>query len=372
MKIVIFTAYSPTLTGFRRPLIEALLAAGHEIVAAAPGLDGNSAERTTLETLGVRCRELTLARTGTNPLRDLSTYRHMRQILGEERPDVVFAYLIKAVIYGMLAAASCGVPRRFALITGLGYAFIGERRGFQALVHPIARTLYGRALRKADLVFFQNPDDERLFRDTGLLGVTPSRVVDGSGVDLDQYRPVPMPDGPPIFLLVARVLKSKGVAEYAAAAARLKAERPDARFLLVGGHDSNPDAIDEKDLARWTQAGLDYVGPQSDVRPWLAQSHVFVLPSWREGTPRASLEAMATGRAIVTTDAPGCRETVIEGENGLLVPVGDVDALTEAMRTLANDPARCRAMGERSLQIARARYDVEKVNAAMLEAMGLA
>ena len=305
----------------------------------------------------------------------LCLYRMIKAIA----PDVVLAYTIKPVIYGMLAAYMAKVPKRFALITGLGYAFTGLEQGnplshFQKLVFA----LYRRALQHCHKVFFQNPDDQALFVQLKLLAQqTPSVVVNGSGVNLQQFNLQPLPlsdDGrpKPSFLLIARLLVDKGVQEYAAAAKIIKAQHPEVEFHLVGWIDDNPSAIDAEDLAQWVaDQRLQFWGKLADVRPAICAASVYVLPSYREGTPRTVLEAMAMGRAVITTDAPGCRETVVDAENGYLVEVKSVDSLVMAMQKIIDQPERIAPMGQASRQLALTKYDVDQVNAVMLQHMGI-
>ena len=195
--------------------------------------------------------------------------------------------------------------------------------------------------------------------------------MNGSGVDVAEYSVAPLPDKP-CFLLIARLLGDKGVREYAQAAQLVKAVYPQAVFRLVGWIDDNPDAITQRELDQWVDSGLlDFLGRLHDVRPAISDCSVYVLPSYREGTPRTVLEAMAMGRAVITTDAPGCRETVVDGDNGFLVPVNDVNALADAMIKMIDTPGLAASLGERSRRIAEEKYDVHKVNTAMLEGMGI-
>ncbi|WP_431777431.1 glycosyltransferase [Ottowia caeni] len=197
-------------------------------------------------------------------------------------------------------------------------------------------------------------------------------MVNGSGVDVSAFSVVPLPEARIQFLLIARLLGAKGVREYAQAAKLVRAHHPASRFVLVGFIDDNPDSISQSELDSWVADGtLEFLGQLSDVRPAIAASSVYVLPSYREGTPRTVLEAMAMGRAIITTDTPGCRETVLDGDNGYLVPVKSVDALVQAMSRFVEDPGLAARMGARSRQLAEDKYDVHKVNSVMLREMGI-
>ncbi|MBT2772707.1 glycosyltransferase family 4 protein [Halomonas sp. ISL-60] len=373
-RFLLVSGSSYSLVNFRGPLVRSLIKAGLEVHAASPGLNDDPITCRQLESWGVIIHDIPMQRTGLNPWHDFLTLKSLYRLMNDIRPDAVLGYTIKPVVYGMLAAWLAKVPRRYALITGLGYAFAGEARGKRALVFHLVRRLYAVALNKVDRVFFQNPDDETLFRDLEILHThVPSQVLNGSGVDMAHFAAAPLPEGSPRFLLVARLLADKGVRQYAEAARKIKQQHPEVVFQLAGDIDSNPDTITQQELATWVGEGfLEHLGWLSDVRPALTESSVFVLPSYyREGTPRSILEAMSMGRAVITTDAPGCRETVIDGENGYLVPVKDVDALVNAMQHFIDRPALMQTMGRRSYEIAKDKYDVHKVNAIMLEAMGI-
>lgn len=371
-RILIVAGSAQSLVNFRGPLVCAFIEAGLEVHAAAPALKADTATYQQLKEWGVVTHDIALRRTGTNPLSDFGSLVSLYRLQRTLKPDIVLSYTIKPVIYGTLAAWLAGVPHRFALVTGLGYAFTGEARGKRALVQRLVRRLYAAGLGRAERVFFQNPDDEALFRKLGLLGKVTSQVVNGSGIDTARFDVAPLPQGSPRFLLIARLLGDKGVREYVAAAARLRELYPAVVCQLVGFNDENPDSIGQQELEQWVAAGhIDYLGFLSDVRPAIADSSVYVLPSYREGTPRTVLEAMAMGRSIITTDAPGCRETVVEGDNGYLVPVKSTDALYRAMRRFIDEPGLVATMGTRSRVIAEEKYDVHRVNAVMLEAMGV-
>jgi len=373
-KFLLIAGYPDSLLNFRGPLLRALLAEGLEVHVAAPDLPANSVVRQQLEALGVHVHEVALRRTGMNPLADLATVYHLWRLMRRIKPDYSLGYTIKPVIYGSLAAWLAGVPRRFALITGLGYAFTGEATGKRKLIQQMARRLYTLALGRAERVFFQNTDDEALFRELNLVPArVPSTVVNGSGIDLSQFEPAPLPKDQTVFLLIARLLGDKGIREYVAAAREIRKLHPEVVFRLVGAVDDNPDSVSTEEVESWQQDGtLEYLGRLEDVRPAIEGCSVYVLPSYREGTPRTVLEAMAMGRPVITTDAPGCRETVVEGDNGFLVAVKDVDALAEAMQRFIGQPELVASMGQRSRAFAEEKYDVHKVNAVMLAAMGVA
>jgi len=366
-RIVVIAGYAPSLVNFRGPLLQALQAEGHQVIALAPGEDPEVEQQ--LARWGIHYRSISLERTGMNPRRDLLDVVALTRILQQLQPDLVLAYTIKPVTYGLLAAQLAGKAQRYALITGLGYSFQGDslkRRVLSALTG----VLYRAALMNVRRAIFQNPDDRDLFLQRNL--VDPSRVVvvNGSGVDLAHYTPAPLPQEP-VFLLVARLLREKGIVEYVQAARELGRRHPEARFLLAGPLDPNPGSISALELQAWVKEGnIEYLGVHPDIRPIFAQSNVYVLPSYREGTPRTVLEAMAIGRAVITTDAPGCRETVTDRVNGLIVPVADTTALIAAMEQLL-DPALRARMGQESLRLVREKYSSGLVNRQMLKAMHL-
>jgi len=372
-KILILGSLSSSLRNFRGPLICAFKERGLEAHVAAPELHDDGDIVAWLSDKNIHGHEVPLSRTGLSPVGDLASLKSLLALMKEVRPDYFLGYTIKPVIWGLIGAWLARVPSRVALITGLGYAFTGEAKGKRAVIQSVARGLYKFALRRSTLIFFQNPDDKSDFQRLGLLPPdVPVKVINGSGVDVDAFEVAPFPSQPIRFLLIARLLGDKGIREYAAAAKKVKERHPEVEFHLVGGLDPNPDGISEEEVKAWHSAGnLIWHGALTDVRPAIAESHVYVLPSYREGTPRTVLEAMAMGRPVITTDAPGCRETVVDGENGYLVPVKSVDALVEAMLKFIETPENIDSMGKNARQVVDAKYDVRKVNQVMLEAMGL-
>lgn len=369
MRIVLLAGQAYSVVNFRGQLLQEMVRRGHEVVVCTPA--ETSLEKAILA-LGVRYIPVNLDRTGMNPLRDCRLIVSLYRLFRELKPDCLLSCTVKPVIYGSIAARLAGVPAIFSLITGLGYAFIGTGKR-KRLLNSLVSALYQYSLRFNRLVFFQNPDDRDLFiKNRMVTGPDYTRLMNGSGVDLDHFSGCSLQDGThdQCFLLVARLLADKGIREYVAAARVLKQKYPAAKFQLLGPLDSNPTSCQPLELAAWQQEGVvEYCGVTIDVRPFLKAATVFVLPSYREGTPRSALEAMAIGRAIVTTDAPGCREVVIAGKNGFLVPIKDAAPLAEAMEKFILEPNLAIQMGRESRGMAEAKFDVHKVNSLLLQQM---
>lgn len=372
-RVIVIASLTRSLVNFRLELLAGIVAAGHDVTALAPDDDSESIQ--TLSDAGIDFRRILMQRTGTDPITDartfLSIYREIRQL----SPDVVIAYTMKPVIYGGLAARLAGVRERYALLTGFGYVFSADRGGARRnLLQAVSVFLYRRALVGTKAVIVYNEADAEDIRRHRLIGSqTPLLMVPGSGVNLERFAAVPVPSGPPTFLLVARLLREKGIAEFAEAARILKSNYPEARFQVLGPFDPSPLGICRDELERWCSDGsIDYLGETNDVAPFLAAATVFVLPStYREGIPRSALEALSTGRAVITTNAPGCRDTVIEGRNGILVPPRDPRALAEAMRTFLLDETLASRMGVASRRLAEERFDVRTVTASLIRGFGL-
>jgi glycosyltransferase involved in cell wall biosynthesis len=380
VRILIISSYASSLINFRGPLIRELVTKGHEVFVAGPYSGGAAELRFSLYSMGARFCEYSLARNGTNPFADLRTYFDICRLILDVYPDVTLSYTLKPIVYSGIAFRTLRLltpwrrPRYFALITGLGYAFTssGELSFLRKQMRRLVEHLYRAGLRPAAAVIFQNPDDQGVFRDLKLIPPTAEvHRVWGSGVDLAAFAPQPLPSRP-VFLMLARLLGDKGIREYVAAARHVKQRFPRASFQLAGMLDSNPTAITQSEMDGWIRAGfIEYLGDLQQVQPALAACRFYVLPSYREGTPRSVLEALATARPVITTDAPGCRETVVHGVNGLLVPPRDANALAAAMVHLIEQPdADTERMAQASLELARERFDVRKVNAQLLAVMG--
>ncbi len=388
---IIVNGIGDSVVAFRGALVRELVARGHRVIVSTPTPIERTARDVEAEVraLGAECVFSPLDRAGVNPLRERATRAHFRALFNNIKPDGVFAANPKAVFHAIPAARAAGVARRVAMITGLGYAFTANTLRARIL-RVLATKLYRGAMRDATTVLFQNQADRREFERRGLINaaVTEAEVgvagrsnnqpthgpaikmVAGSGVDLLHFPQVPPPPVP-VFLMVARLLGDKGVREFVAAARIVREKRSDCRFRLVGWIDANPSAIAAEELDAWVREGvIEYAGRLDDVRDELARCSVFVLPSYREGTPKSTLEALATGRAIVTTDAPGCRETVERGINGTLVAPRDANALAEACLKFATDARLREKMGAASRALAESRFDVRAVNATIAEALG--
>jgi glycosyltransferase involved in cell wall biosynthesis len=368
-RVVLLGSYAPSLIIFRGSLIRAMVERGHHVTAVAPAIDDETAAQ--VRALGAEPVSIALGNTSLNPLSFLRSLREIRAVLAKARPDVLVAYTIKPIVLGGMAAKAEGIARFVPLITGMGYAFTPGRELKRLLSSAFAALLYRRALRGAHVAVFQNTDDRAEFKRRGLLPVAlPTPIINGSGVDLDHFGEAPL-SGEPSFLMIARLLRDKGVREFGEAARRLKERYPAIRIGLVGWLHPSPDAISPAEMAALEEAGVEFHGKLDDVRPAIADYSVYVLPSYREGTPRSVLEAMAMGRPIITTDAPGCRETVVEGVNGFMVPVRDSGALYEAMLRFVENPDLIAPMGAESRRIAEEKYDVHQVNREFLAHAGL-
>lgn len=360
------------LLRFRSELLEAIADRGYRVTAATPST--RTDVPSALRDVGVSFATIPLRPTGTNPTRDTRDVLAMARWLRSIEPDVVFAYGAKPIAYGLLAARLAGVRERFAMLPGLGYAFIddGRRSVGRSAIRSILTALYRFTLPHCRNVIFQNDDDRSEFVRRRIVDATRTVVVNGSGVNLDHFRASPVPTDPPRFLFVGRLLRSKGVHEYVEAASLVRRHLPEAEFHVVGAEDMNPDRANAS-LLRASAESNDIVlhGQVQDVRPWLATCSAFVLPSYREGLPRSALEAMACGRTTIVADTPGCRNVVRPGRHGALVRPRDASDLARVLLEYARDPDRLRTEGAAARVTAERDYDVRHINEVMLNALGV-
>ncbi len=309
-----------------------------------------------------------------NPICDLVNAWRLAILLKRSKVDASLAYFIKPVIFGNVAAFFARVPKRFCMIEGLGYVFTpsgGHEPIRRKILRMLVSLLYKLSLLHAHRVFLLNEDDIAEMLNRGLLRHAQVVKLNGIGIDLAQWMPTPAVSQPITFLLAARLLREKGIVEYAEAARVVKSKFPNTRFILLGSVDPNPGSLKPDEVNLWVNEGLLEWPGHVPVQSWLTRASVYVLPSYREGVPRSTQEAMAMGRAVITTDAPGCRETVVHGLNGFLVPVRDAVALADAMMRFIKQPELIETMGKASRALAVERFDVHKVNAVMLAAMGI-
>jgi glycosyltransferase involved in cell wall biosynthesis len=357
-----------SILNFRGHLIRELVRRGFEVYALAP--DYTDETRRELEDLGARPVDIKMSRTGLNPILDLFALVQLTLTLRELDSRSFLAFAAKPVIYGTIAAWLAGIPNRFAMVEGLGYVFIGNGAK-QRLLRPLVTTLYRLALGRARKVFILNDDDVADFKRWRLIRNDQIERIDGIGLDLDAWPPAPTVADPVTFLFVGRLIRDKGISEFIEAARRLKRRHPDCRFVVLGNVDANPKSVSEDEARTWVTEGLVEWPGQVKVRPWMEKASVFVLPSYREGLPRSTQEAMAMARPVITTDVPGCRDTVIDSINGFLVPPRDSQAIADAMARFVEHPELIATMGEESRKAAEARFDVHKINDRILSIMQL-
>lgn len=367
MHVLITANTAWNLVNFRRGLIAALLADGHRVTVLAPP----DAQSPVLEGMGCRVIGLRMDRKGLSPLRDLGLLARLTRHFRRERPDVVLSYTIKNNIFGAFAAQRLGIAF-LPNVTGLGTAFLSG-----SWLRRLVEALYRRAFRAAPVVFFQNPDDRDLFIARGLVRPGQARLLPGSGIDLAHFAPatapaVPQPEPGLTFLLIARLLRDKGVVEFAEAARQLRQTHPAFRFQLLGALDAdNRSAIPAALVKDWQEAGiLTYLGTVADVRPAIMAADCVVLPSYREGMPRALLEAAAMARPVIATDVPGCRDAVEDGVTGFLFPARDPEALRLAcLKIAALSPQDRATMGRQGRDRVARLYDEALVIAAYRTAL---
>lgn len=376
MKIIIIGTVASSFLGFRADLIKLLLEKNYTVYACTS--EYSKEELGLIESLGAVPITYKLNRGGINPLADVKSTYDLSKKIKEIAPDLVFSYFSKPVIFGTLAAKLAKVPRVIGMLEGLGYAFTEQPQGLSKkakLIKSIQIFLYKIALPQLDNIIFLNPDDPKDLLETYHIKVKQVDILGGIGLDLNEYdyQPVKRIVSPINFLFIGRMLKEKGIHDFIAAAKIVKQSYPDVQFTVLGSIDSfNPGALQQLELDRLISLNIiNYPGQVDDVQKWIADCHVFVLPSYREGLPRSAQEAMAMGRAVITTDVPGCRETVIDEVNGFLVEKWNPQALAETMIYFIEHPEQVAIMGQESYKMAQDKFDVDKVNKRLIDMLGL-
>lgn len=366
---------SPGLLIFRRDLIIRLVSLGHEVYAFA--CDYNRDTISEVEALGAKAVQYSLAKTGLNPFLDIADCFKLRTKFKEIKPDLVFSFFVKPSLYGTLAAALANVPRRVAMLEGLGYIHtvtadkLSWKKRILRRVHGALSTF---AYYFADSIIFLNDDDPRDLARVAYIDKSRIKVLGPIGLNLESFPFSEVSLSSKVrFIFIARLLKEKGVEEFIDAARVLRGKTPNVEFVVLGGLDpSNPSSITEADLDALIKENIIiYPGYVSNVVDWIKGAHVFVLPSYREGFPRSTQEAMAIGRAVITTDVPGCRDTVVNGVNGFLVQRGSSSDLIQKMLRFVDSPELITSMGLQSHKLAVERFDVHKVNNDLIRFLGV-
>jgi glycosyltransferase involved in cell wall biosynthesis len=371
--IAVITSQAFSLINFRGPLISRLVEKGLRVFALAPDFDEKL--RKQILQYGAIPIDCSLSRAGMNPIRDFVDILRLFLLLKRLAPDITLTYFIKPVMYGSTAAWLAGVPKRFSMIEGLGYVFMDDAQAISVrrrLLRWGVLRLYKLSLACNLRVFFLNNDDITYFLDKNMVSNQQIAYIDGIGVDLGYYKLEPPVTRPVTFLYIGRMLREKGVYDFVEAARLVRLRFSEARFLLVGGVDFNPGSIGENEILEWVEEGLvEWTGHVDDVRQEIQKASVFVLPSYREGKPRSTQEAMAAGRPVITTEVPGCRETVKNGLNGYLVEVRNPGELAEAMVRFAENPDLIITMGREGRHLAEKRFNVHVINQEILTVMGI-
>ena len=366
-KIVVIGNTLFSLRNFRGPLLLELKTRA-ELVCVAPNRNPHIEE--WIRSHGMRFEHVPFARSGKNPFADLLLTLRFIKLFLREKPSHVLCYTLKPALFGTFAARLTRVPSISVLLSGLGFLFTENRA--RSIVSRVTAWGLKLQMRSVESVIFQNQDDKDEFEKLGIIdSSTPVHVVSGSGVPLDAFPLRELPLGPPVFLMVSRFLKDKGFIEFCEAAGRVRDSGKAARFAILGAPDrDNPAGLSTAECDSLLQTnGVENWGWHEDVREYLARSHVFVLPSYREGTPRSALEAMSMGRALVVSDVPGCREVVRDGVTGFLCHVRDSASLATQISRFIDEPSLISKMGQESRRYAEERFDVRKVNASMIEAL---
>ncbi len=368
MKVVIAASYGPSLMNFRKDLIVEMVARGHSVTCIS--VEPKENMEAQLEALGAAYETVGGSRTGTGILENLSIFCRYRKVLRRMKPDLCFFYMAKPIVFGGTAAILLGIKNIYPFITGLETAFYSKEKK-DYFIRCLLCCFYKFVLHFSKACFFMNQDDMNRMSKMRLIKKKKAVLVNGSGVNMKHFTRMPLPDEPYVCM-TARLVTGKGIREYFEAASIIKKKYPKVSFLLVGGLDEHKEAIKEEELSALLKEGaVTYCGFAEDVRPYLKQCSIFVLPSYHEGNGRSIVEAMAAGRPIVATRVSGCKDTVIEGYNGFLIPPGDGRALAGKLELLIRNKELRASMGNFSYLLCREKFEVSQINDTLLRTMGL-
>lgn len=365
-KIIILSSDSKSLYRFRANLIDKLIEGNNEVICYCSEDDFFEEAKALFAQKQVQLHALNFFNTKKNIFQDIKTFLKLISIFSQLKPTYIFSYHVKPVLYSAIACFFFPKIKVLPTITGLGYVFISPKTS-DLILRKILLNLYRLSFIKSKKVFFHNQDDLDLFLKDNLISSEKALVVNGSGVDLTTYTYHEMPKTTS-FICIARLHKDKGILEYIAACSNLKKQYHNMSFKLIASHSNNPTSLNKEEISKkCLEVGIEYIEEVKDVRPWLIDSAVFVLPSYREGLPRVGIEALAIGRPIITTNAPGCKEIVIEGVNGYAVPPKNVPELEEAMLRMIHNYGMLPGMSLASRALAEYKFDVNQITAAMIE-----
>lgn len=371
--IAFITSQAYSLYNFRGPLLRLLVSKGYKVYALAP--DYADEDIGHMQNFGVIPVKISLSRTGMNPIKDFMDIVKLYHKIKEIGPQIVLSYFIKPVIYGSIAAKIAGVHDIYSMIEGLGYVFMDYEKQIsihKKMLRKMVSIMYHFSLKYNKKVFILNSDDEKVLLDERIVKSEKLALIPGIGVDIENYRFQKMPKNSMSFIFIGRMLIEKGVWEFIRSSIEILKSYPSVKFIMLGGCESRDGSIKAEDIENAIRGTrIIWMGAVPDVRPFLADSNVFVLPSYREGLPRSAMEAMAMGRPIISTNVPGCRETVIEGRNGFLVPARDLGKLAEAMAKFIDNPMLAEKMGKESRKICEDKFDVRKINSEIIKVMNI-
>ena len=365
VKIFIVGNIASMMINFRKEFIEMLVSSGHEVYCLVSDYDEKSREK--ISSFGAIPLDYTLNAKGLNPFKDFIATYDLIRLFRKHRPEVVFSFFVKPVIFATLAAKIARVPRIVGMIEGLGGAFTAHKNGQTKkakIIKTIQIFLYKISLPLLDELIFLNNDDKKELVDVCSINIKSVNILGGIGVDLDKFSYSKATSNSISFIFIGRLLTEKGIFEYLEAAKMVKDKYKDVNFYIFGGfEENNPFGLKQEDLGSYLNDEIViFPGYVNNIKEWIVNSSVFVLPSYREGVPRSTQEAMAVGRAVITTDVVGCRETVIDGVNGFLVPPYNSDVLAQKMMYFVENPDMIVQMGIESRKIAEEKFDINKQN----------